>query len=72
MTDSDNLANRFTYHPANTDARREAHQLIRETCHNTAYLISQCVPDGRERALAITKIEECMFWANAAIAREPS
>ena len=26
-------------------------------------------PDSRELALAITKLEEVVFWANAAIAR---
>jgi hypothetical protein len=29
-----------------------------------------CVcPNSRERSLALTKLEECMFWANASIAR---
>jgi hypothetical protein len=28
------------------------------------------VPEGREKALALTNLEQVMFWANAAIARE--
>lgn len=29
----------------------------------------ELVPDGRERSLALTKLEEVMFWADAGIAR---
>jgi len=34
--------------------------------------VLQVAPDSRERSLALTKIEEAVFWANAAIAREES
>lgn len=27
------------------------------------------LPDGREKALAITKLEECSMWSKAAVAR---
>jgi hypothetical protein len=33
--------------------------------------VDALVPDGREKSLALTKIEEAMFWANAGIARQP-
>lgn len=31
--------------------------------------ITHKTPKSREQSLAITKVEEAMFWANAAIAR---
>lgn len=27
------------------------------------------LPDSREKSLSITKLEECMMWANACVAR---
>lgn len=29
----------------------------------------QCCPDSRELSLALTKLEEAVFWANASIAK---
>lgn len=34
-----------------------------------ALLVDELCPEGREKSLAITKIEESVMWANAAIAR---
>ena len=34
-----------------------------------ANLINKQCPDSREKSTAITKIEEAVMWANAAIAR---
>lgn len=33
--------------------------------------INHTCPDSREKSLALTKIEEALFWANASIARNP-
>ncbi len=33
-------------------------------------VVNEVVPDGREKYLAFTKLEEVMFWANAGLARD--
>ncbi|WP_280499352.1 DUF7681 family protein [Nocardia cyriacigeorgica] len=71
MADSIELANRFTYHPALTDRRRNAHDSVRAAVAAVAVELNNLVPEGREKALAFTKLEEAMLWANAALARTP-
>lgn len=65
----DDIAHRFAFHAATTQEKRDEHTSVRQNCARLAHFINQSVPDGREKALAITKLEEVMFWANAAIAR---
>ncbi|WP_330435935.1 MULTISPECIES: Acb2/Tad1 domain-containing protein [Streptomyces] len=69
MLTSDELTRRFTYHPPATPERAVAHATMRGACAGLAATIVDLCPAGREQALAITKLEEAMFWANAAIAR---
>lgn len=65
----DDIGNRFDFHPATTDEKRNEHTSVRQNCRRLADFLSNVLPGGREKALAITKLEECMFWANAAVAR---
>lgn len=65
------LENRFRYHAAATDIRKQEHQNIRDGSLRLAELFLEILPPGREQALAWTKVEEAMFWANAALARQP-
>lgn len=69
MSDED-LENRFSFHPTNSSLKQEAHQSVREEALEFAKFIRNVVPPGREQALAITNLEEVMFWANAGIARK--
>jgi hypothetical protein len=39
------------------------------TAHTLALQIIEGVPAGRERALALTKLEECLLWSGLAMAR---
>lgn len=63
------LENRFTYHKPD-DKKAGRHEHARAACYETACVVDALCPDGREKSLAITKLEEVLFWANAAIARE--
>lgn len=63
------LLHRFEFHPADTAAKQEAHAVVRNKVGNLALHFFKTLPEGREQALAITKLEEAMMWANAAIAR---
>lgn len=66
----DELDRRFNFHPPKDDATKEAHQVVRDTCLSAAVnIVGATGPMSREQSLAITKLEEAMFWANAAIAR---
>lgn len=65
------LENRYTYHPP-TEAKKEKYEIIRSIAFAYATQLNELCPDGREKALALTKLDEVVFWANAAIAREVS
>lgn len=67
--DAGELENRFIFHPALDRGTQCRHEAIRETFLGVAEELNESLPEGREKALAITKLEEGMFWANAAIAR---
>jgi hypothetical protein len=62
------LEKRFTYHTpvGNQPVRYES---LRSATKALAYLILSTCPESREKSLALTKLEEAVFWANASIAR---
>lgn len=68
--DSADIARRFAFHPATTDEKRDAHGSVRQTLHRAAVALNEQLPEGREKSLTITHLEEAMFWANAALARQ--
>lgn len=68
-TDPVEIANRFAYHPPSTEDVAENHEYIRSLCWNLANSLNNVCPESRELSLALTKVEEAMFWANAAVAR---
>jgi hypothetical protein len=65
----DRIENNFTYHEPNKDKTLK-YQVIRDYAKEFAYRIENHCPDSREKSLAMTKLEEAVMWANAAIARK--
>jgi hypothetical protein len=63
------IENNFTYH-APKPGQPEKYEALRAKAKELAYLIKESVPVGRESALAMTNLEQSIFWANAGIARE--
>ncbi len=65
----EDIENRFAFHAATTQEKRDEHTSVRAAHRDLALKVWADVPDGREKSLALTKLEEAMFWSNAAIAR---
>ncbi len=62
------LDNRFTYHPPK-DNQAERYTHLRASALELAREIAMTTPASREQSLALTNLEQAIFWANAAIAR---
>ena len=58
----------FKYHTP-SPRKIQLHNDVREFGKEFAELINGLCNEGREKSLAITKVEEAVMWANAAIAR---
>ena len=63
----EDLDRRFDYHPPDA-AAKQAHQLAREGTKILAGFAAE-LGQSRDVSLALTKLEEAMFWMNAHIAR---
>lgn len=62
------IENNFSYHVPKP-GQPEIYQEIREKAKELAYLVDELVPSSREKSLAMTNLEQAVFWANAAVAR---
>lgn len=64
------IENRFTYHAPKPELNQlDRYAGIRNNAKELALHIEHQCLKSRELSLALTKLEECVFWANAAIAR---
>lgn len=63
------LENRFKFHEKSRHDNAESHAEVRDGCLQLAKRIDALVPDGREKSLAITHLEDVMMWSNAGLAR---
>jgi len=58
----------FTYHAPKGD-QQERYVKLRENAKFLAHLIVELTPASREQSLALTHLENAIFYANASIAR---
>ena len=66
----DEIEKRVTHHsPSEEGVLR--HKRLSDAASAILSVIESVVPDGREKSLAITKIEEAKMWASAGVARNP-
>ena len=66
----DEIERRFTYVPP-TSNRGALHEDIRAAHKALAHVLDDVLPDGREKALALTQLQDALMWSNAAIATCP-
>lgn len=59
---------KFSYHPPKND-QPERYEYLRLQAKDLSLLIEKECPDSEEKETALQKLEECVFWANASIAR---
>lgn len=62
------IENDFTYHPPIND-QVAMYKEIRDMGKGFAMKLSCHCPQSRELSVALTKLDEVVFWANASIAR---
>lgn len=67
-SDKQRDANNFEHHAPHGD-QTERYEHNRAACMEVALAIRKNSPASREQAVALTKLEEVLFWWNAAIAR---
>lgn len=68
-TTDEELRHRAAYHPPQTDDTVRAHEDVREVTTQITLLYNDLLPEGREKSMALTFLDQAMWAANAAIAR---
>ena len=68
LTPAEKIDKNFTDHPPK-NGQMERYVDIRAAAKTLALLIAAKTPYSREQSLALTNLEQAVFWANAAIAR---
>lgn len=67
--DVKDIENRFKWHEP-TGNMPQKYAEIRNRVKVLAEFLNSELPEGREKALTFTHLEEAQFWANAAVARK--
>jgi hypothetical protein len=62
------IENIYTYH-APKEGQAAKYGLVRDKAKELAIVLGALCPESRELSVARTQLEQAVFWANAAIAR---
>lgn len=68
MRTYEEIRHAFAYHKPGSVEVVDLHGYVRSACRDLAEDIFKYVPESAERTLALRKVREAMFYANAAIA----
>lgn len=63
------IKHRFTYHAPPDEKVKYFYETYRKMLMEVAVHLNAEVVDCQEKSLAMIKLEEAMFWGNAAVAR---
>jgi hypothetical protein len=69
LLDVEDIKKRMKYHPPANESTQMAHEAVRELFLDMSLRVASAMLPSRERSLALTKLEEALFWVNAGIAR---
>lgn len=69
LTDEE-IADRVTYHAPSPEGIAR-HAALSKVIENAIREVDELLLPGREKSLAITKLEESKMWASAGVARNP-
>lgn len=73
MLTPEEIEKRFGFHKAaieGPNSQAEKHAKLRVYFKEYATWLDQKLPDGRNKSLALTALEECSMWAHKALAND--
>ncbi|MEO0479614.1 MAG: hypothetical protein AAF196_09050 [Planctomycetota bacterium] len=65
---NEQLAHDHAHHAPQGPSDIDMHQAVRARTTELAQWVNSALPDGREKSIALTKLDEARMWANAAVA----
>lgn len=63
------IAHRFTNHPPQNEKIHQTMDHLTDMFIDVGDTLVEVLPEGREKSLALTKLEEVSMWSKAAVAR---
>ncbi len=73
MLSNQQIEDRFGFHKATiegAEATKPKHEQLRIDFKSFANMLNNELPDGREKSLALTALEEASMWSHKAIAQD--